>query len=108
LCGLAVLRRGWLAERFAALVDWLVPDAQPAVWRSLLAAAEACARDAELDAMKLWLAPSSPDNGLMHGLGFASEASPFLTSAMNRTPAAPPIERLRAEWHYTMGDTDIF
>jgi hypothetical protein len=107
-CGLAVLRRGWLAERFAALVDWLVPDAQPAVWRSLLAAAGACARDAELDAVKLWLAPSSPDHGLLPGLGFASEPSPFLTSAMNRAPAAPPIDRLGAEWHYTMGDTDIF
>src|SRR5262249_9810437 len=102
--GLAVLRRGWFAERFAALVEWRVPGRTAAVWRLLPAGSDARAREAQPAATKLWPAPSSPAHPLLPRLGFAPDPSPFLTSVMNRSPAAPPIDRLRGEWHYTMGD----
>ena len=108
--GLLVLRPGWPHDSLAAVVDWVVPPSSTAnaAWRALLDRARAIARESGLPVLRAWLPATSPDREILARRGFATGASPFLTSLWEDGETRRPNAAVRRAWHYTMGDTDIF
>lgn len=107
VAGLAVLRFGWFDEPIAALVDWLVPARDTAVAGALLAECHARARANGCRSMRTWLPPSTDAHRALVSVGYVPEETPFLLT----TIADSDRERARlmkAQWFYTMGDSDIY
>lgn len=107
VCGLAVLRLGWMGQPAALLVDWLVP------WRDWVTADRLLKRscqEVELAAMKElqgWMPSASPWHQYLLEWGFQAVDGNLPFVARTYTPEVS-LEYVSPRWYYTMGDSDIY
>ncbi|PWB47473.1 MAG: hypothetical protein C3F12_05765 [Candidatus Methylomirabilota bacterium] len=107
LAGIAVLRLGIADQSIAFLVDWLVPDGALPVAQALLAYCETAAREAGMTQLQAWFRPSGWPTQLLLERGYRSEPTLYHLVALTKTPEIS-LERVNAQWYYTMGDSDIY
>lgn len=107
LAGIAVMRLGFTDQPLACLVDWLVPDGATPVALALLTRCETLARDAGMTQLQAWFRPSGWPSQLLLDRGYRAEPTIYHLVALTKIPEIS-LDRVNAEWYYTMGDSDIF
>ncbi|MBI2883479.1 MAG: GNAT family N-acetyltransferase [Candidatus Methylomirabilis oxyfera] len=107
LAGVAVLRLGIADQSVAFLVDWLVPPGDTVVADLLLRHCEQRSREAGMTQLQAWFRPSGWPTQLLLQRGFRSEPTIYHLVALTKIPEIS-LERLNAQWYYTMGDSDIY
>ncbi len=107
LCGVLVLRLGWMGQPIVPLVDWIGPGADRDALAALLAAAARLALDAGGRRLETWITPAARHHATLLALGLASEPTRFNLCIMTFGPRCT-LEWARSSWFFTMGDSDIF
>jgi hypothetical protein len=107
LVGVVVYRLGWMGQPLVPLVDWIGPGADRAAVAALLAAVARRARDAGARRLETWLTPNARHHATLSALGLRDEATRFNLCIMTFGPRLQ-LEWAKANWCFTMGDSDIF
>jgi hypothetical protein len=107
LAGMAILRLGVGDQPIACLVDWLVPHGATPVAQALLTRCETLAREAGMTQLQTWFPPSGWPTQLLLQRGYRSEPTLYHLVALTKMPEIS-LERVNAQWYYTMGDSDIY
>lgn len=107
LVGAAYYRLGWWGHPVLPLVDWVGPGADRATLAALLAAAARIARPLGGQRLETWVTPNMPQHATLAGFGFASRPSTFNLCIMTFSSRFD-LEWAKANWFFTMGDSDIY
>jgi len=107
LAGALVVRMGWFGHRLLPLVDWIGPGADRQALAALLLGA--CRLGVASGAQKLetWVTPNTLHHATLSALGLAAEPTVFNLCIMVFAPDFD-LEWAKANWFFTMGDSDIF
>jgi len=102
-----VTRANWMGPPILALTEILADGHdRPAVAR-LLAHAVKLARESGQPRIESWIPPTNSLYDLMLGQGFSAEDSPANLCIKIYDPKIDP-DWVRANWFYTIGDSDVF
>jgi hypothetical protein len=107
LAGVLILRLGWMGQPLVPLVDWIGPGGDGQALAALLAAAGRMAVEAGGRRLETWITPNTRHHATLLDLGLVSEATRFNLCIMT-FGADFDLEWAKANWFFTMGDTDIF
>lgn len=107
LVGALVVRMGWFGHRLLPLVDWIGPGADREALAALLA--QACRLGLAAGAQKLetWVTPNTAHHATLASLGLVPEPTVFNLCIMVFSPDFD-LAWAKANWFFTMGDSDIF
>jgi hypothetical protein len=107
LRGLCIARRADFVQRnLWCIAEWLVPFAETAVGEALLGRTLESARAARAHAVALILPEWSPWHRWFQERGFLAQPTPYRTVARPFHPRCE-LTRLRANWWYQWGDSDL-
>ncbi len=107
LRGIVVTRANWMGPPILALTELIVShDDAPAIAR-LLAHVVQVARATRQQRVETWIAPAMPIHATVLSHGFSVEDSPFNLCVK---PYRPDLTEdwVRANWWFTIGDSDVF
>ena len=107
LSAIAVTRSNWCGQPILAIVEFLGLPGDAASLHAVLRHAVRRAYAERMHRVELWLPARSASFAAALAIGFASEPS-GLTLAARVHGASPSFEWHRQNWHYTIGDSDIF
>lgn len=107
VCGLAVLRLGWVGHAVGLLVDWLVPRGEWVTADRLLDRICHEVESAGMKELQAWMPSASPWRQFLLEWGFEPVESNLIFVARTYTPAVS-LERITPLWYCTMGDSDIY
>ncbi len=107
LRGIAITRANWMGPPILAVTELITaPGDAPAIAR-LLDAIVKDARATGQQRVEMWLRPGSPQSMHVRARGFSTEPSPFnLCVKPYRDDLTE--EWVRANWFFTIGDSDVF
>jgi len=107
LRGLYIARDNWTGPPIQALVEFLVPAADPGAAARLIRDAVERARSVGQQRVELWVPPWHPNFELLRGQGFVSEDSLFNLCIKIYDP---DLQSAWAgdHWFFSIGDTDTF
>lgn len=106
LCGLIVLRHGWLDQPVSVIADWLVDREHP-LSREAVRGAEALAARAGSTRIQAFFPPGSPESSGLAELGWRAEPSQWRLVARTYDRENLPLSWLKDSWYLTLGDFDI-
>lgn len=105
LAGLAVVRRGGLADDVLLIADWLAPQADRDVRFALLCEVSAHARRLGLGAVACWFPAGISEFDGFQRLGFRVRYTPIVMAGRIWDPAVE-MEEVRRSFYMTLGDID--
>lgn len=104
--GIAVARAEYIGTQDAVLCDWLVrPDDEDASV-ALLAAVEGTANSVNATGLQILFPEYAPEFAFIHGQGYEKRESQFIQVARSYTDKVP-LDLLKTDWWYTLGDYDL-
>jgi hypothetical protein len=107
LRGAYVSRVDWTGPPILALSEFLVPAGDESTAIRLLAHAVAQGRESGQQRVEVWFPPTHPLFSVALSHGFVAEESPFNLCIKIYDPAMDP-DWVRANWYFSIGDTDVF
>ena len=107
LAGALVVRMGWFGHRVLPLVDWIGPGADREALAALLAEAGRLALEAGAQRLETWVTPNTLHHATLTALGLRPEPTVFNLCIMVFAPDFD-LDWAKANWFFTMGDSDIF
>ena len=105
--GLFVLRAGWMGQPILALVDFLGPPDDRELLGTALEHAVRTATETRQIRVELWFPERSPLFWHARCLGFHAEPTQ-LTFCVRLYGEHEELDWHRDNWHYSIGDSDIF
>ena len=107
LAGALVVRLGWFGHKLLPLVDWIGPGADRQALAALLAAAGRLGVASGAQRLETWVTPNTLHHATLTALGLRPEATVFNLCIMVFAPDFD-LDWAKANWFFTMGDSDIF
>jgi hypothetical protein len=107
LVGALVLRMGWFGHRLLPLVDWIGPGADREAVAALLGAAARLGVAVGAQKLETWVTPQTSHHATLSALGLVPEPTVFNLCIMV-FGSDFDLAWAKANWVFTMGDTDIF
>jgi hypothetical protein len=107
LRGVLAMRTRWLDRPIAPLVDWVVDPTDREAVAGLAQRAAILARADGRRRLETWVPEWSALAATLREIGFAWDATTF-NSCIRIFGPAFDAEWARGNWHYTMGDSDIY
>ena len=107
LVGGLVFRLGWMGQPIVPLVDWIGRGGDRAAVAGLLAAVARITLDAGGSRLETWVTPNMPLAPTLAALGLVPEPTPFNLCIMVFSETFD-LDWAKRNWHFTMGDSDIY
>ncbi|HZM00567.1 MAG TPA: hypothetical protein VFD43_09985 [Planctomycetota bacterium] len=107
LVGALVVRMGWFGHRVLPLVDWVGPGADREALAALLLAAGRIGVASGAQRLETWVTPNTAHHATLGALGLRPEPTVFNLCIMVFAPDFD-LAWAKANWFFTMGDSDIF
>ncbi|HVQ23973.1 MAG TPA: GNAT family N-acetyltransferase [Planctomycetota bacterium] len=107
LAGALVVRMGWFGHRVLPLVDWIGPGADVEAVAALLMGAGRIGVASGAGRLETWVTPNTLHHRTLTELGLRPEPTVFNLCIMVFSPDFD-LEWAKANWFFTMGDSDIF
>ena len=98
---------GWFGHRVLPLVDWIGPGGDQQALAALLAGACRLGVASGAQRLETWVTPNTAHHATLTALGLRPEPTVFNLCIMVFAPDFD-LEWAKANWFFTMGDSDIF
>ena len=105
--GIAIVRPHWTGPPILAVQEWFVDPHAPEVTGALLAHVTRFARATGQHRIELWVPEAHPQFRAVRDNGFGVEPSLFNLCIKIYEPTLD-VEWVKANWYWTIGDSDVF